>query len=135
MRAVLDTNIVISGLLSAGGPSARILRLAIRRDIQPCVDQRIRDEYARVLARPRFRALPADVLEVYQAICAVALDVVAPPLRVALPHRDDLPFLEVGAAADAALVTGNTRHFPKRARGAVVVVGPGEFLDLLSRTL
>lgn len=59
---------------------------------------------------------------------------VAPRASTAfLPHEADRPFLEVAAAADAVLVTGNLRHFPKHARAGVTVGGPKEFLELLHR--
>jgi hypothetical protein len=32
------------------------------------------------------------------------------------------------------LVTGNTRHYPKRLRGGVTVLSPREFLELLRRS-
>jgi predicted nucleic acid-binding protein len=44
-----------------------------------------------------------------------------------------VPFVEVAAAAAAVLVTGNTRHFPKKACEGVTVVSPKEFLELLRR--
>jgi predicted nucleic acid-binding protein len=44
---------------------------------------------------------------------------------------DDFPFLEVAAEANAVLVTGNKKHFPQKAVGAVQVVHPRGFLDLL----
>ena len=56
------------------------------------------------------------------------------PLPVELPHPADLPFLEVAASAGAVLVTGNLRHYPRRARAGVTVVTPREFLDLLRRS-
>lgn len=53
------------------------------------------------------------------------------PLDADLPDPDDLPFLEVAAEAHAVLVTGNKKHFPNKAAGAVQVVSPREFLDML----
>ena len=53
------------------------------------------------------------------------------PLDADLPDPDDLPFLEVAAEAHAVLVTGNKKHFPQKAAGAVQVVNPREFLDML----
>jgi predicted nucleic acid-binding protein len=52
-------------------------------------------------------------------------------LRVEIPDRSDLPFLEAAAAANAILVTGNARHFPRHERAGVIVMTPREFLDFL----
>jgi predicted nucleic acid-binding protein len=60
-----------------------------------------------------------------------AENVTAMPLDADLPDPDDLPFLEVAAEAHAVLVTGNKKHFPGQAAGAVQIVSPREFLDML----
>jgi len=57
--------------------------------------------------------------------------VTSAPLNVALPDEKEAPFLEVAAAADAILVTGNVKHFPKPARKGVPVMTPREFLETL----
>jgi predicted nucleic acid-binding protein len=58
------------------------------------------------------------------------LSVVAGPLTISLPDPDDQPFWEVALAAGAeALVTGDKRHFPKRAYQGVKIVSPLEFLE------
>jgi len=41
MRIVLDTNIVVSGLLQAQGKPAQVLRLALAGAVQICHDERI----------------------------------------------------------------------------------------------
>ena len=54
MRAVVDTNILVSALLTPGGISAQLI-LAIRRQtLIPVVSQDILAEYTEVLNRPRF---------------------------------------------------------------------------------
>ena len=58
----------------------------------------------------------------------------AVPLPVRLPDPDDAPFLEVAAATESILVTGNSRHFPKKAREGVVVLSPAELLELLRQS-
>jgi hypothetical protein len=59
IQAVIDTNVVVSGLLSPAGNEALIL-LAIHQGlVRPCFSEEILEEYAGVLARPKF-AFPAD---------------------------------------------------------------------------
>jgi len=54
IRAVIDTNVLVSGLLSPAGNEALIL-LAIHQGlVHPCFSEEILEEYAAVLARPKF---------------------------------------------------------------------------------
>ena len=64
MKIVLDTNVVVSGLLQSLGNPAQVLTLALAGAVQVCHDERILAEYAEVLARPRFKFDPKRVREV-----------------------------------------------------------------------
>ena len=48
MRVVLDTNVVVSGLISPGGTCGQILRLVVEGVLRPCWDERILAEYENV---------------------------------------------------------------------------------------
>ena len=62
IRAVIDTNVLVSGLLSPSGNEALII-LAIHQGLlRLCLSEQIIDEYARALARPRF-GFPPDEIE------------------------------------------------------------------------
>lgn len=133
MRAVLDTNVLVSGLITKGGTCAQIVDLLLEEAFDACVDGRVLQEYEAVLPRPKFRIRPARV-DITLDYLRDEAEVVSPmPLAIELPHDSDLPFLEVAAQARAVLVTGNPRHFPEDRRTGVTVLSPREFLDLLSR--
>ena len=53
MRLVLDTNVVISGLLWRG-PSARLIDLAVEQAVTVCVNPFLADELAEKLNMPKF---------------------------------------------------------------------------------
>jgi uncharacterized protein len=129
MLVVLDTNILVSALLSPFGPPARVLDLALGGDVRLAYDDRILAEYREVLARPKFGFAPEDVAMVLAYLEADGERVTAPPLSYALPDADDLPFLEVAVQAEAVLVTGNAAHYPPALRGPVRVYTPSEFLS------
>jgi len=131
MRVVLDTNVLVSGLLTTNGACGQILAMVFEELLHPCVDDRVLDGYEEILPRPLFDFAPHDVAATLRLMRARGERLTPLPLPVALPHEDDHPFIEVAAAADAILVTGNKRHFPKRSRGGVTVVSCGEFLELL----
>jgi putative PIN family toxin of toxin-antitoxin system len=112
LRLVLDTNVLVSGLLNPLGAPARVLDLTLAGTAILLYDDRIRAEYAEVLRRPRFGFAAADIAMLLRTLESWVEPVVAPPLPVMLPDADDLPFLEVAVAGRAdALVTGNVRHF------------------------
>ena len=57
MRVVLDTNVLVSGLLTPSGPCGQIVELVLDGVLDLCVDGRILDEYEDVLRRPKL-AIP-----------------------------------------------------------------------------
>jgi predicted nucleic acid-binding protein len=134
VKAVLDTNIVISGALTAHGRCAQILDLLAQGSFGLYASDGMLAEYDRVLHKPNIGIDAGDADEISALLHAAAHPAAAMPLRAALPHEADRPFIEVAAAADAVLVTGNLRHFPEYARAGVTVLGPNEFLDLLRRS-
>lgn len=132
MRVVLDTNVLVSGLISPNGPPADILRLLEGRPIVPCFNEVILNEYREVLARPKFEFPAVRVANLLRRFEAVGELIVAGPVSGEFPDPKDAPFLEVALAAYADfLVTGNLRHFPARLRQGVAVVSPREFLEAL----
>lgn len=132
MRVVLDTNVLVSGLISPNGPPAEILRLLETRPIVPCFSESILGEYREVLARPVFRFPPDRVKSLLQLFFAVGELLAAEPVFGEFPDPKDAVFLEVALAAHADfLVTGNLRHFPARLRQGIAVVSPRDFLDAL----
>jgi len=132
MRVVLDTNILVSGLLSAVGPPGWIVEAVLAGDLEIAFDGAIRQEYEEVLRRSEFGFAPTRVDDVLTALDQFGFNVAAaPPWPAPLPDRDDEPFLAVALASSSVLVTGNLRHFPLRARGGVTVFSPREFVDRL----
>src|SRR5262245_52501868 len=134
MRVVLDTNVLVSGLLSAAGPPGWILEAVLAGELELAFDGAIRQEYEEVLRRAEFQFPAARVDDILTAFDQFGFVVTAAaPWPVPLPDRDDEPFLAVAAASTSVLVTGNLRHFPLRARRGVVVLTPRELMDALKR--
>jgi putative PIN family toxin of toxin-antitoxin system len=130
MRAVVDTNVIVSGILTPNGPPGRITQMVISGELLLLVDARTISEYARVLRRPELDLRTSDVDAFFDQVMRLGVIVATSPLPDRLPHADDEPFLEIAVAAGAEyLVTGNTAHFPKRLRQGVAVVSPREFIE------
>ncbi|MCR4339928.1 MAG: putative toxin-antitoxin system toxin component, PIN family [Gemmatimonadaceae bacterium] len=133
-RVVIDTNVLVSGILSRIGPPGRIVESLIQGTLVTLYDSRIVAEYEGVLRRPRLRLPLSMVIVLLDSIQIGGFAVAALPLPgVVLPDVTDLPFLEVAAAGAADyLITGNGPHFiPVRGRHAVTVVSPRQYVDLL----
>ena len=129
MRIVLDTNVLVAGLLTPFGTCGEIVRMLTSGEITLCVDARILFEYREVLRRSRFGFDPGMVAILMEYVENSAETVPTVPLPKSLPDPDDDPFLEVALAAKAhCLVTGNRKHFPVRSRAGVRVLSPREFL-------
>jgi len=128
MIVVLDTNVLVAGLLKPFGPSAAVLRLAVAGRIRLAHDYRILAEYRDVLSRPDF-GFPSSAIEAL--LTQLAEDGVAvnpAPTVDRLPDPSDAPFWEAALASGAAaLITGNKRHFP-RPSGPMSILSPAEFL-------
>ncbi len=131
MRLVVDTNVVVSAMLTAGGAPDEVLQLVLRGDATLLVDSRILGEYDEVTSRPRFGFDAHERRALLGALGANAEHVVAPHLRLSLPDPDDVKFVEVAVAGGAdALVTGNRRHFIARSgRVPVRVVSPRQLMQ------
>lgn len=136
MRIVLDTNVLVSGLLNSYGACGGILGLLLEGRVTVCADARILMEYGDVLRRPELSIDPVRATAVLDFIAGVAEMHVGTALRNPMPDPDDAAFLEVALAAGVdALVTGNLRHFPARSRAGVSVLSPADFLKTMaSRT-
>lgn len=130
MRIVLDTNVLISGILNPHGAPGSILNAVLNEEVTVLVDDRILSEYRDVLLRPKFR-FPEDYVESVLEFLECGLPpITAGPTSAAIPDSDDIPFYEVAIAGDADyLVTGNDKHFP----AGQLIVSPRTFLEILRR--
>jgi predicted nucleic acid-binding protein len=127
---VLDTNVLVAGLLCSAGPPAWIVEAVLAGRLELALDAAIRDEYEDVLRRPEFQFPENRVDDLLHAIDRCAFwTAAAPPIPLPLPDPDDEPFLAVAAVTGSVLVTGNLRHFPTRCRGGVTVRTPREFFE------
>lgn len=129
MKLALDTNVLVSGLLSPFGPCGDIVRMIASAEITICYDARILNEYREVLARPRFRFNQERVAALLEQMEYRGTAVAAAPISRQLPDTDDEPFLAVTLSGKAScLITGNLKHFPAELCGSALVVSPAEFL-------
>jgi putative PIN family toxin of toxin-antitoxin system len=130
MNVVIDTNVLVAGLLSPFGPCGEIVRMVSSGELSLCFDARIFSEYAEVLRRPKFKFSKEKVAALLDLIEHRGRPVASSPLPHSLPDPDDEPFLEVAIAGQSAcLITGNHAHFPPPLCQNVKIHSPSEFLE------
>ena len=132
--AVLDTNVIVSALLSSKADAAtvQVLQKLFSDSFCPLISKEIMAEYTEVLHRAKFHFSPAIVEDLLFAIEEKAEFVVPTPSGAILPDMKDLPFYEVvmeKQTDDAYLVTGNQKHFPAEP----FIVTAREFLEILEQ--
>jgi putative PIN family toxin of toxin-antitoxin system len=130
MRVVIDTDVMVSGVLNPYGSPGRIVNAILAETISVLHDDRILSEYREVLLRPIFGFPRSDVEMLLDFVGSAGEHVSAKPLSLVLPDPDDLPFLEVATSGGAdALITGNIKHLrPRRGKHSVLVATPADFL-------
>lgn len=112
MRAVLDPNVIISGLLSSRGAPAALLSGWAAGAYELVVSAKLLGELQRVLTHPKLRRR----IEAHDAVAVVAWlqgsavladDREHPPLAVRSRDPNDDYLLALAAAEHALLVTGD----------------------------
>jgi uncharacterized protein len=129
MNIVLDTNVLVSALLSPFQAPGRILDLILTGELNIVFDDRVMAEYRAVLLRPKFGFDRRSVEELLDECAGTGHFTTAPPLRLDLPDPADAMFIELAFAAQVPLVTGNTRHFPSDRNQGILVLSPAAFLN------
>ena len=130
--AVIDTNVLVSSLLTAraDSPTVRVMKAISDGTLIPLYNEGILKEYDEVLHRKKFPFTEKRIRPVLASIRAFGLHVNPSPTNEILPDMDDLVFYEVVMEKredDAYLVTGNLRHFPPRN----YIVTPAEMMALI----
>lgn len=132
--AVIDTNVLVSAMLSKNNDSAtvQVVGKILSGEITPVFSLEILKEYREVLLRKKFNFSNETVDYLLSAIEHFGILVSPSPTGETLPDIKDLPFYEVvmDKKDDGAyLVTGNLKHFPEKK----FIVTARELLDILDK--
>ena len=125
-RIVMDTNVLVSALLSPNGNPAKILSLVVNEQVILCYDSRIMLEYESVLLREKFPFKAQDVWGLLNAIERIGMVILPKPSSKVFNDENDKKFYEVAKDSGAYLITGNIKHFP----GESWIVLPATFINL-----
>lgn len=127
--AVIDTNVIVSSLLTRNHDSAtaRVMNAVYDGKVIPLVCDEILGEYEEVLHRAQLKLDPAKCDYILSLIRDQAEPMHPVHTDASMPDEDDRIFFEIALAGqdvfDSHLVTGNLKDYPK----ADFVVSPSEF--------
>ena len=134
MRALLDVNVLIAGLLSHTGSPARLLGKWFEGEFELVLSERLLDELEKSLARPKLRPLlDEDEISAFLELLRGGLAewVEDPETSPSVQSRDpkDDYLIAAASSAHATLVTGDA-DLLELAR-SIPVVSPRTFLESL----
>ncbi|MEI6068775.1 MAG: putative toxin-antitoxin system toxin component, PIN family [Methylococcaceae bacterium] len=139
IRVVVDTNVLVAGLISGKGPNREILRLCLKGDLQPFVGNALYLEYQDLLNRENIQALcqqtSVSLMEFLDGFAQVCKAADARYLwRPNLRDEADNHLVELAIAAQASyIVTNNIADFARAELKHLgyEVITPAQLLRLL----
>ena len=130
MKAVLDTNVLASGLLSHAGPPGKLVDAIETGLLVPVLSDSILFEYLDVLLRPKFGFEMERIIVLIEALYLSGI--LVDDLEIDTSGFNDVrdvPFYAATMLENSVLITGNLKHFPLD--GPVEVLSPRLALDKL----
>ena len=128
MLVVIDTNVLVSAMLSNRSAPRQIIEMVIKGEITPCYDSRIMEEYKDVLYRPRLHISAEKAGTILDLFEAIGMYADPPATHLLFTDEDDKAFYETALECGATLVTGNAKHFPAEPW----ILSPAEFLRTIA---
>ena len=114
-RVVIDTNVIVSALLSPNGSSAKFIGDVFDEKYEVVITGSIYSEYDEVLHRSRFN-IDEDIIRfilswMSEHALYVEVDESDYP-KDEMPDHDDAPFYVAARCTGSLLVTKNIKHYP-----------------------
>jgi len=139
LRAVLDTNVFVSGLKDSKTPPGQILQLWKKNQFIVITSPQLLAEIHEVLMRPPILSLLKQTPAIVDKFIKFLIQrtfVTEGKLEVDVlkDDPDDNMVLATALEGQASyLVTGNAKHFPSEEYQDVKIVTPQEFVNILNR--
>ena len=113
MNIVIDTNVIVSAILSVKSNPYRILNLIGNGEtvsVYYCAD--ILAEYKRVLAYERLSISTETQIDILNTFKTFGILIEATASDIPMIDETDRVFYDTAKAAEAILITGNIKHYP-----------------------
>lgn len=130
IKVVLDTNVLISGVLFGGNPR-KIIEHGMRGSIRICISGPIFDELKRVLQRPKF-SFPPEIIQIISEELLHIADFVNPAVRLAVIPYDpaDNRVLECAVESDADYIVSGDKHLLRlKTYQNIQIIEPAQFVS------
>jgi uncharacterized protein len=131
IRAVLDTNTIVSGV-GWGGPPGAVLDAAMAGHFESVTSPALLAELRRVLSYPKLQAVVGDADELIKLLALAAI-VVTPTETVTISRDpDDDRLIAAALEADADVIVSGDQDLLTLGRiGHIQILTPREFLEYL----
>ena len=129
-NVVIDTNVLVSGLISSYGNPAIIVNALKANRIKVFYNAEILAEYEDVLNRECFGFNKYDINELLDVVIEIGIPVLVNKSIVPFKDEDDRVFYDVAVAGNSYLITGNTDDFPNEP----FIIKPKDFVDMMENT-
>ena len=133
IHAVIDTNIIISALLTSNlsSPTKSVINKVRDGGIIPMINSDIMEEYSDVLSRRKFHFSETDISDTLNLFKMRGEDYTPECLRKVFIDANDIIFYETFLMReDAYLITGNLKHFPAEPR----ILSPADMMHIVHLT-
>ena len=132
-RIILDTNVIVSALISSSYPSKILYEIVFERKVDLCISNEILEEYINVLNRPkfeRFHNFKNNAEVVINKIIEISITYKPTEKLLVISDLSDNKFLELAKFSEANfLITGNYNDFIFDRFEQTRVVSPQVFYD------
>lgn len=140
LKAVIDTNVLVSAVLSKSGLPAEILKLWRERSFMLITSEAAIQELRRVLndlgSRGKFNLPPGEITELIRLLQDEAQSVAGQIKVTGIIPQDatDEKFLAIALEADANVIISGDKHLLKLGQiKKIPILTPHQFLDLLQQ--
>ena len=123
-RVVIDTNVIVSSIITPTGNPATVKDLVFSGEIQMFFSKAIMDEYERVLSYDKLGIEPLTKAGIIAAIHELGTMVEPVASSMPIPDEEDRVFYDTAKANGATLITGNMKHYPTES----FIMTPSDFL-------
>jgi uncharacterized protein len=133
VRVIVDTNIIVSGLISSSGPPAKIVNALLQGLLIPVLSSDTLAELEAVLTRPRLQTLfsraGVEAEEFLGEFRRLAEIIEPEPVDISVRDEKDRIFLELAATRPPVdfLITGD-RDFERKQYAGVPVISAALFV-------
>jgi putative PIN family toxin of toxin-antitoxin system len=133
IRAVIDTNVIVSAILFGGIPG-KLISLWKSGHLKPLASKDIIDEYIKVLAYPKFRLTEKEINYILYNEILPYFEVVTlkPGLRIIQKDPSDDKFFHCAEAGKAGVIISGDQHLLNlKTYGDLKILTPLQFLEKL----